>query len=130
MHGKIFLQFTASLKLAWISVWIIYFGVFQGVLRNFGKFTGKHLLQSLFFNKDAGLRPATLLKRRLWPNACNVIKKETLVQVFSYKFCESFKNTLFTEHLRVTTSVNCNNFTTSSAQFGRITYLLVKIASG
>ena len=26
------------------------------VLRNFAKFTGKHLCQSLFFNKVAGLR--------------------------------------------------------------------------
>ena len=33
-------------------------------LRNFAKFTGKHLCQSLFFNKVAG-RPATLLKKRL-----------------------------------------------------------------
>ena len=32
------------------------------VLRNFAKFTGKHLCKSLFFNKVAGLRPATLLK--------------------------------------------------------------------
>ena len=30
----------------------------KGVLRNFAKFTGKHLCQSLFFNKVAGLRPA------------------------------------------------------------------------
>ena len=30
------------------------------------KFTGKHLCQSLFFNKVAGLRPATLLEKRLW----------------------------------------------------------------
>ena len=36
------------------------------VPRNFAKFTGKHLCQSLFFNKVAGLRPATLLKKRLW----------------------------------------------------------------
>ena len=28
----------------------------KGVLRNFTKFTGKHLCQSLFFNKVAGLR--------------------------------------------------------------------------
>ena len=34
-------------------------------LRNFAKFTGKHLCQSLFF-KVADLRPATLLKKRLW----------------------------------------------------------------
>ena len=29
----------------------------KGVLRNFTKFTGKHLCQNLFFNKGAGLRP-------------------------------------------------------------------------
>ena len=38
----------------------------KGVLRNFANFAGKHLCQSLFFNKAAGLRPATLLKKRLW----------------------------------------------------------------
>ena len=38
----------------------------KGVLRNFVKFTGKHLHQSLFFNRVAGLRPATLLKKRPW----------------------------------------------------------------
>ena len=36
------------------------------VLRNFTKFTGKHLYQSLFFNKVVSLRPATLLKKKLW----------------------------------------------------------------
>ena len=36
------------------------------VLKNFSKFTGKHLCRSLFFNKVAGLRSATLLKKRLW----------------------------------------------------------------
>ena len=39
------------------------------VLRNSTKFTGKHLCHSLFFNKVAALRPATLLKKRLW-NTC------------------------------------------------------------
>ena len=37
----------------------------KGVLRNFAKFTGKHLCESLF-DKVTGLRPATLLKKRLW----------------------------------------------------------------
>ena len=37
-----------------------------GVLKNFAKFTEKHLWQSLFFKKVAGLRPAALLKKRLW----------------------------------------------------------------
>ena len=38
----------------------------KGVLRNFARFTGKHLCWSLFFNKVAGLKPPTLLKKRLW----------------------------------------------------------------
>ena len=37
----------------------------KGVLRNFAKFTGEHKYQSFFFNKVAGLRPATLFKKRL-----------------------------------------------------------------
>ena len=45
-------------------------------LRNFTKFTGKHLCYSIFFNKVAGLSP----------EACNFIKKETLPQVFSCEF--------------------------------------------
>ena len=40
--------------------------IIKGGLRNFAKFTGKHLCQSLFFNKVTGLRPATLLKKGLW----------------------------------------------------------------
>ena len=35
----------------------------KGALKNFTKSTGKHLCQSLFFNKVAVLRPATLLKK-------------------------------------------------------------------
>ena len=37
----------------------------KGVIRNFAKFTGKHLCQRVFFNKVAGLRTATLLKKTL-----------------------------------------------------------------
>ena len=56
---------------------------FKRVLRNFAKFTGKYICQRLFFNKVAALRPATLLK------------KESLAQMFSCKFCEISKNTFF-----------------------------------
>ena len=38
----------------------------KGALRNFTKFTGKHLCQSLFLNKVAGLQPATLSRKRVW----------------------------------------------------------------
>ena len=46
----------------------------KGVLRNFAKFTGKPLCQSLFFNKVPS-------------------KKGTLAQVFSCEFCEISKDT-------------------------------------
>ena len=37
----------------------------KGVLRNFAELTGKHLCQSLVFDKVAGLSPTTFLKKRL-----------------------------------------------------------------
>ena len=62
----------------------------KDALKFFAKFTGKHLCQSLFFNKGAG-------------GACNFIKKR-LAQVFSSEFCEIAKNTFFTEHVWATAS--------------------------
>ena len=53
------------------------------VLRNFGKFTGKHLCQSLFF---------FLICR---PQPDNFVKKETLALVFCCEFFEISKNTCF-----------------------------------
>ena len=54
----------------------------ESVLKNFTKFTGKHLCQILFFSK------------------VQLLKRETLAQVFSCEFCEIFKNTFFIEHLQ------------------------------
>ena len=48
------------------------------VLRNFAKFTVKHLCRDLFCCR---------------PQACNFIRIETLAQVFSFEFCEISKNT-------------------------------------
>ena len=44
----------------------------KGVLTNFAKFIVKHLGQSFFLNKVAGLRPATLLKKILWHRCFSV----------------------------------------------------------
>ena len=44
----------------------------KGVHTNFAKFTGKHLCQRLFFNKVAGLRPETLLKKSFWHRCFSV----------------------------------------------------------
>ena len=60
----------------------------KGVLRHFTKFTEKHLCQSLFFNKVAGLRPTTLLKRRL-QHKC-----------FPVNFQKFLRTFFLTEHLR------------------------------
>ena len=38
----------------------------KGILKNFAKFAGKHLFQSFFFNKVAGLALAIFLKQRHW----------------------------------------------------------------
>ena len=46
-------------------------------------------------------KPLFLLKL---PEACNFIKKETLAQLLFCEFCKIFKNTFFTEHLRVIAS--------------------------
>ena len=54
----------------------------KGVLTNFAKFTGKHLCQSLFFNKVAGLRP---------------VEKETLAHVFPVNF-KKFLRTTFLQN--------------------------------
>ena len=59
----------------------------KGVLRNFAKFTWKHLCHSLFFNKVVDHRPATLLKKRLW-HRC-----------FSVNFAIFLRTPFFIEHL-------------------------------
>ena len=63
------------------------------VHKNFSKFTGKLLCQSLVFNKVAGLRLATLWKKRLW-HRC--------FQVNVAKFLRTLS---FTEHLWATAFV-------------------------
>ena len=59
----------------------------KDVLRNFAKSIGKHLCQSLFFNKVASL-PTTLLKKRLW-HRC-----------FPVNFAKFLRTPFFTKHFR------------------------------
>ena len=60
----------------------------KGVLKYFAKFTRKHLCQGLFFNKVAGLRLTTLLKKRLW------------LKCFHVNFAKFLRTPFFTEYLR------------------------------
>ena len=58
------------------------------VLRNFAKFTRKHLCQSLFLNKVSVLRHATLLKKGVWRKC------------FLVNFAKFLRTPHLTEHLR------------------------------
>ena len=57
------------------------YSVKKDFLRNFAKFTGEHLCQRLY--SDKGLQ--------LYYRSCNLMKKETLAQVFSLNFVKFLK---------------------------------------
>ena len=68
----VFIQISVSLNEMFIYCLLVYTEAAtrdvlkKSLLKNFAKFTGKHLCQNPFLNKFAVLRPATLLKKRLW----------------------------------------------------------------
>ena len=64
----------------------------KGFLKNFANFTEKHLCQSLLFNKVAGLRRATLLKKRPWHRS------------FPMNFAKFLRTPFHIEHLWTTAS--------------------------
>ena len=64
-----------------IKVAVKLFSIKKGVFKNFVNFTGKHLPQSFLFDKVVDLRPATLLKKRLW-HICFQIKFAKLFRKF------------------------------------------------
>ena len=82
----------------------------KSVLRNFTQFTGKHLCQSLSFNKVAGLRPATLLKKKLWYRCLpvNFVKllRTSFLQntsgqlILCFEHAQTYHISHFTYHLR------------------------------
>ena len=73
----------------------------KGALKNFAKFIGKACATQSFFNKGAGLRPETLLKK-------------TLAHVFSCEFCEISKNIFLYRTPPVTASLTGHFRTTAS----------------
>ena len=76
----------------------------KGVLKNFTKFTGKHLCQSFFIDVFAGPRHVTLLKKRLW-NRC-----------FLMEFCDIFKSALFYRTPPMAASRNCHRNGTDESE--------------
>ena len=66
----------------------------KGVLRDFAKFSWKHLCRSLFFNKVVGLKPATFLKKKLrhtcfHVNFAKFLRTPFLSEPFWWLFLES-----------------------------------------
>ena len=86
MHIEIFLKWPEKL-------WPMFYKT--GALKNFVKFTGKYLCQSLFIDKTAA--PS--------PQPYNFNKNETKAQEISCEFYKIFKNTGFIENLQNATSV-------------------------
>ena len=54
----------------------------KGVFKNFAKFKGKYLLQSLLFNKIISPRGSTLLRKRLWRRCLPVNLTKFLRTIF------------------------------------------------
>ena len=86
----------------------------KGVLTNFAKFTGKHMCQSLFFNKVADLRVATLLKKRLWHRYFPVnfakflrtpFSQNTSGQLLPFAVKQFFAEPLLVEHDSIVSSI-------------------------
>ena len=50
------------------------------------------------------------MKKGAISNFANFIKKQSLAQTFSCKFCKISKNTLFTEYLWATVSTNSGTY--------------------
>ena len=78
----------------------------KGVLRNFTKFTGKHLCQSFFFN-----RPATLLKKKLWHrcfpvNFVKFLRTPFLQNTSGGCFCYVVRTSFYFETLFSTQPIN------------------------
>ena len=69
----------------------------NGVLRNFAKFTGKHLCQSLFFNKVAG---APTLRS----SPPEVFYKRGVLKMFVLNFAKFLRTPFLTELLQATSS--------------------------
>ena len=90
----------------------------KDILKNFTKFTGKHLCLTLFL-QASGLQ--------------FYLKRDYLAQVFSCEFCEIFKNTFFTEYLWTTAprmalqrSKSCSIFHGRISKHGKTSALILQ----
>ena len=89
----------------------------KDVLRNFTKFTGKHLCRSLFLGKVAGLKLATLLKKRVW-HKC-----------FPVNFANFLRTPFFIEHLWWQLLFNADGLPIMSYSGNNLQYFIDVLAS-
>ena len=89
----------------------------KGVLRKFAKFTGKPLCRSLFFSKVAGLKLATLLKKRL-SHKC-----------FPVNFANFLRTPFFIEHLWWQLLFNADGLPIMSYSGNNLQYFIDVLAS-
>ena len=72
--------------------------------RNYLRFSVKKLFLEILQNSQENTCAKVSFLIKLQVSACNFVKNGTLVQVFFYEFCKTFKNNYFIEHLRTTAS--------------------------
>ena len=121
--------FSYFIKCIYFDIWTISLrtshrrcSVRKYVLRNFAKFAGKHLCQSLSLNKVEGLKSGTLSKKRLWHwcfpvnfvkflrthfRSGTLLKKRLWHWCFPVNFAKFLRTHFLTEHLWTTASVLC-----------------------
>ena len=95
-----------------------------GVLRNFTKFTGKYLCQSLFFNKVTGVRPATFFQKRLWHGCFSV----NFVKFLRTLFLQNTSGRLFLHSKIVYYTQYCTN-TSETTLHKKITCLILALSA-
>ena len=117
---KKMLHFFYWSKLLNKKLWSILPEVFhkKSVLKNFPKFTGKHLCPSLFLNKVSGLRPVILLKKRLWHRCFPANFGKFLQHLFIEHLRWLLLKTLFWLIFKKDLIVKCRNF--FSFYFGQV----------
>ena len=88
-----------------------------GVLQNFAKFIGKRQNQGVFFNKVAGWRSATLLRKRL-KQRC-----------FSANFAKFFRSLFYIGHIWASPSLWSKFLKSFQPRFSRMRSNMVSSAS-
>ena len=89
------------------GIWKKHFSFGKNLIKFNSNLCDKHSFKVIgkFYVSTAGYAPLmklfvnNSLQLKVVKVACNFIKKETLVQVFSREFCGIFKNTFFIEYL-------------------------------